>query len=57
MKAGDSEQAAAWLAACASWCATYDEFLKEETTNDEGRTSLTHERLVKARNSLTALVK
>lgn len=57
LKVGDSEQAAAWLAAYASWCAAYDEFLKEETTNDEGRTFLTHERLVKARNSLTALVR
>ncbi len=53
----DSEQAAAWVASYAEWCATYDEFLGEETTNDEGRTFLTHERLVKARNSLTALVR
>lgn len=52
-----SEQAAAWLASYAGWCATYDEFLREETTNDEGKTFLTHERLVKARNSLTALVR
>ncbi len=54
---GDSEQAAAWLASYAEWCATYEEFLREETTNEEGRTFLTHERLVKARNSLTALVR
>ncbi len=35
----------------------YDEFLKEETTNNEGKTFLTHERLVRARNSLTSLVR
>lgn len=57
LKVGTSEQAAAWLAAYAKWCADYDEFLREETTNDEGKTFLTHERLVKARNSLTALVR
>ena len=57
LKVEDPGQAAAWLAAYASWCATYDGFLREETTNDEGRTFLTHERLVKARNSLTALVR
>ena len=57
LKVEDSAQAAAWLAAYASWCATYDEFLREETTNDEGRTFPAHERLVKARNSLTSLVR
>ena len=57
LKVETSEQAAAWLAAYASWCAAYEDFLREETTNDEGRTFLTHERLVKARNSLTALVR
>lgn len=57
LKVETSEQAAAWVAAYAGWCATYEGFLREETTNDEGRTFLTHERLVKARNSLTALVR
>ena len=57
LKVGDPGQAAAWLAAYAKWCSDYDEFLREETTNDEGKTFLTHERLVKARNSLTALVR
>jgi ribosomal protein L37AE/L43A len=57
LRVEDSEQAAAWLAAYAGWCSDYDEFLREETTNEEGRTFLTHERLVKARNSLTALVR
>jgi transposase-like protein len=57
LKIETSGQAAAWLAAYASWCATYDGFLREETTNDEGRTFLTHERLVKARNSLTSLAR
>ena len=57
LKIETSGQAAAWLAAYASWCATYDGFLREETTGDDGRTFLTHERLVRARNSLTALVR
>ncbi len=57
LRVGDSEQAAAWLAAYASWCTTYDEFLREETTSDDGRTFLAHERLAKTRNSLTALVR
>lgn len=57
LEVGDSERAAAWVASYAEWCATYEEFLREETTSDEGRTFLTHERLVRARNSLTALVR
>lgn len=57
LKVKTSEQAAAWAAAYARWCTTYDEFLKEETTSEEGRTTLTHERLVKARSSLTHLVR
>ena len=53
-----SEGAAAWPASHAGWCATYEEFLKGETTDDEGGgTLLAHERLVKARNPLTALVR
>ena len=52
-----SEEAAAWLASYAGWCAEYDAFLREETVGEDGRSFLTHERLVKARNSLTALVR
>lgn len=52
-----SEQATAWTASYAGWCASYDEFLREETVDDEGHAVLTHERLVKARNSLTCLVR
>lgn len=57
LKVGDPEHAAAWVAAFAKRCSDYGEFLKEETTNDGGRSFLVHERLVKARNSLTALVR
>ena len=45
------------MASYAEWCSDYDGFLAEETTGDDGRAFLTHERLVKARNSLTALVR
>ena len=57
LKVGDSEHAAAWVAAFAKWCSGYDEFLKEETANDGGRSFLVHGRLVKARNSLAALAR
>ncbi len=57
LRVESSGQAAAWLAAYARWCSDYDGFLREVTTGDDGRTFLTHERLVKARNSLAALVR
>ena len=57
LKVTTSEEAAAWMASYAEWCSAYGKFLEEETTNEKGKTFLTHERLVKARNSLTALVR
>lgn len=52
-----SERAAARLAAHASWCSECDEFLRGEAAGDDGRAFSTHERLAKAGNSLTALVR
>jgi hypothetical protein len=48
-------QASVWLEGYTLWCSRWAEFLAEETVTDSGRV-LTHERLVKARSSLTALV-
>jgi hypothetical protein len=54
---GGSEQAAAWVAAFAGWCSRYEGFLEERSTDSEGHDFLAHERLVRARNSLAALVR
>jgi hypothetical protein len=48
-------EASIWLEGYAAWCIRWAEFLAEETITD-GRRAFTHERLVKAKNSLTALV-
>ncbi|MCH3943422.1 MAG: IS1249 family transposase [Atopobiaceae bacterium] len=53
----DSGQAAAWVVSYASWCSRWDAFLAEQTRDEHGHLVYTHERLVKARNSLTTLVR
>ena len=45
------------MASYASWCSRWDAFLAERTRDDHGHLVYTHERLVKARNSLTELVR
>jgi transposase-like protein len=52
----DTNQAASWLVRYSSWCTRWEGFLAEESLS-EGRLVLTHERLVKARNGLTRLVR
>lgn len=47
----DINEAAAWLASFAQWCAAYEGFLKEKTIVD-GRSQYKHERLRKARRTL-----
>lgn len=47
--------ASVWLENYNAWCTNWAEFLAE-TSLIEGRKVLTHERLVKARNSLTTLI-
>lgn len=52
---GDVDQAMAWLTRYNAWCVLWHNFLKEKTLVD-GRYLLTHERLVKAKNGLDALI-
>jgi hypothetical protein len=52
----DTEHAAKWLADISEWNTKWDAFLKETTITD-GRRVLTHDRLVKAKNSLNALIR
>ena len=49
------EQAAAWIGRYSAWCTYWNKFLAEKTVID-GRYVLTHERLVKAKNSLDVLI-
>lgn len=51
----EEEQAYLWVAEYLAWCDRWDEFLKERTII-EGKSRLTHERLVKAKRSLDRLV-
>ena len=48
-------QRRAWPAKYLSWCDKWDSFLAEETISD-GKGTLAHDRLVKARSSLSRLV-
>jgi hypothetical protein len=49
------KEAERWVDSYLSWCKRWDEFLTEITVI-EGRKVLTHERLVKARSGLSALI-
>lgn len=51
----DIDDAIRWLSRYSTWCAVWKEFL-QETTLVDGRYVFTHERLVKARNSLNVLI-
>lgn len=52
------DQATTWLVDYHLWCNKWEEFLSEKTRNPEtGRIEWTHDRLVKARNSLNTLVR
>jgi len=48
-------QASVWVEDYNTWCTKWAEFL-DETTITDGRRTLTHERLVKARDGLTRLI-
>lgn len=53
-----TEDSVEWLLAFNDWCARWEAFLAERTTNEEtGKEGWTHERLVTARNSLLALAR
>lgn len=50
------EKASAWVQAYAPRCLRWEVFLAERTTRGDGGWEYTHERLVRARNSLNRLV-
>ena len=49
-------EADGWVQALLAWSERWDSFLAETTRGEDGRVTLTHERLVKARRSLVRLV-
>lgn len=57
LRVGDIKEAVAWLEEYQRWCGAWKEFLAEETLRPDGRSTYTHERLVKARNSLNRLIR
>lgn len=50
------KEAEGWVGLFLSWSERWDGFLAETTRGEDGRLSLTHERLVRARRSLARLV-
>ena len=56
MGAKDADSAVEWLLEYNAWCVKWASFLKEFTVKD-GKKAYTHERLRKARRSLSGLVR
>ena len=52
----DIEGAQEWIGAYQGWCTRWKDFLEEKTRRPEGGWEYTHERLVRARNSLNKLI-
>ena len=50
------EDAQEWIDAYQDWCARWKGFLEEKTRRPDGGWEYTHERLVRARNSLNKLI-
>ena len=51
------EDAQEWIGAYQGWCACWEDFLEEKTRRPDGGWEYTHERLVRARNSLNKLIR
>ena len=51
------EESLQWLVGFNNWCLEWEAFLAEETINEYGTRCLTHEKLVRARDSLIRLIK
>ena len=45
-----------WIGAYQAWCTRWKGFLEEKTRRPDGGWEYTHERLVRARNSLNKLI-
>ena len=52
----DREQAASWIDTYLDWCKRWEGFLAQKTKRDDGGWEYTHERLVRARNSVNRLI-
>ena len=52
----DREQATSWVEGYLEWCRRWEVFLVEKTTREDGGWEYTHERLVRARNSVNRLL-
>lgn len=52
----DREQATSWVEGYLEWCRRWEVFLAEKTTREDGGWEYTHERLVRARNSVNRLL-
>ena len=51
------EDAQEWIGAYQGWCTRWKDFLEEKTRRPDGGWEYTHERLVRARNSLNKLIR
>ena len=52
----DREQAASWIDTYLDWCKRWEGFLAQKTKRDDGGWEYTHERLVRAHNSVNRLI-
>lgn len=52
-----TDESLKWLLSFNNWCVAWDEFLAQETINEQGNIVYTHEKLVRVRDSLIRLVK
>ena len=57
MHVEDREDAQEWIGAYQAWCARWKDFLEEKTRRPDAGWEYTHERLVRARNSLNKLIR
>ena len=53
----DPEDAQEWIGAYQGWCTRWKDFLEEKTRRPDGGWEYTHDRLVRARNSLNKLIR
>ena len=53
----DPEDAQVWIGAYQAWCTRWKDFLEEKTRRTDGGWEYTHDRLVRARNSLSKLIR
>ena len=57
LRVEDPEDAQVWIGAYQAWCTRWKGFLEEKTRRPDGGWEYTHDRLVRARNSLSKLIR